>query len=93
MIDSGIGIKEENKTKLFKLFGFVSDSAHMNTSGIGLGLVISSQIVEQFEGSIKFESKFGKGSTFSFKVKLGQASEVEAEEDALLVKEEQVQVN
>ena len=75
IIDSGIGIKEEDQAKLFKLFGFVSDSAHMNTSGIGLGLVISQQIVDQFEGSIKFESTYGVGSTFSFKVKLGPIPE------------------
>ena len=41
VVDSGIGIKESDKEKLFKLFGFVKDSRQMNTSGIGLGLVIS----------------------------------------------------
>ena len=41
IIDTGLGIKEEDKSKLFKLFGFVQDANNMNTNGIGLGLVIS----------------------------------------------------
>ena len=40
-MDTGIGIKKEDHEKLFKLFGFVQDTKNMNTSGIGLGLVIS----------------------------------------------------
>jgi len=47
----------------------------MNTSGIGLGLVISKQIVEQYEGSIQVKSIPGEGSTFSFRVKLGELQE------------------
>ena len=42
----------------------------MNTKGIGLGLVISKDIAEQFSGSIGFISHWGKGSTFSFRMKL-----------------------
>jgi len=42
----------------------------MNTNGIGLGLVISDQIVSQFEGSISFKSEFGVGSTFTYTFKL-----------------------
>ena len=52
--DSGIGIDEEDQSKLFKLFGFVQDSQQMNTQGIGLGLVIADQIVSRFDGSISF---------------------------------------
>jgi len=42
----------------------------MNTNGIGLGLVISEQIVKQYDGNIKFSSVPGEGSTFSFTFKL-----------------------
>ena len=38
--DSGIGIPEEDKEKLFKLFGKLESTAHINTTGIGLGLSI-----------------------------------------------------
>jgi signal transduction histidine kinase len=39
--DTGIGIAKDDQKKLFKLFGFLSDSKKLNTKGIGLGLVIS----------------------------------------------------
>ena len=42
----------------------------MNTNGIGLGLVISDQIVTQFEGRITCKSKPDEGSTFIFTFKL-----------------------
>lgn len=45
MKDTGLGIKEEDKPKLFKLFGKLEDTAHINTSGIGLGLNICKKIV------------------------------------------------
>ena len=42
----------------------------MNTSGIGLGLVICENIVKMFDGMIDFDSVPKKGSTFIFKFKL-----------------------
>lgn len=42
----------------------------MNVHGIGLGLNISKKIVEEFGGKIEVQSEFGKGSTFSFTLKL-----------------------
>ena len=39
--DTGMGIKEEDHSKLFKLFGFVQNSEQYNKNGIGLGLHIS----------------------------------------------------
>lgn len=47
----------------------------MNTRGIGLGLVISKQIVESFGGQIDFKSKFGRGSMFVFSFLLGRFDE------------------
>ena len=43
--DSGIGIKKRDIIKLFKLFGTLKNTSQMNTQGIGLGLVISENIV------------------------------------------------
>ena len=43
--DTGIGIKEEDRSKLFTLFGKLDSTAHINTSGIGLGLSICRNIV------------------------------------------------
>ena len=41
-----------------------------NTRGIGLGLVISKKIVTEFNGDIEFSSVWGKGSTFTFRIRL-----------------------
>ena len=48
----------------------------MNTSGVGLGLVISRQITRQFEGDITFESQQGKGSEFTFSFKLESQKDI-----------------
>lgn len=70
--DSGVGIKPKDRIKLFKLFGKLQNTKGMNTQGIGLGLVISDNIVTQFEGQIGVKSKYGRGSIFSFSVLLGK---------------------
>lgn len=66
VIDNGIGIKKENQEKLFQLFGFLEDTKELNTKGIGLGLHICQQIVQQFGGHIKCDSRWGHGTTFVF---------------------------
>ena len=70
MIDTGIGIEYEDQDKLFKLFGFVQDTQALNTHGIGLGLVIAEQIVNQFGGEISFVSVPKQGSTFTYSFQL-----------------------
>ena len=45
-IDTGVGIKEEEQSNLFKMFGYIKDSNQMNVHGIGLGLNLSKRIVE-----------------------------------------------
>jgi signal transduction histidine kinase len=65
--DSGIGIREEDKEKLFKMFGSLKDEEKkLNLKGIGLGLVISKLIVGRFQGYIDFISEFEYGSTFFY---------------------------
>ena len=70
--DSGIGIKPEDKNKLFKLFGFIDSSAGLNTRGIGLGLHICKMITDQLGGDIACESEPGVGSTFVFLIALDE---------------------
>ena len=65
VIDNGLGIKEEDKTKLFKLFGSIKTET-VNKNGIGLGLVICQKIVAKFDGIIDFISEYQKGTTFFF---------------------------
>ena len=68
VIDSGIGISKQDQNKLFKLFGFLSSSQHINTKGIGLGLYISKMIVEKLGGNLGLKSDDGMGSRFTFVV-------------------------
>jgi PAS domain S-box-containing protein len=60
--DTGIGIADENMTKLFTpLFT-------TKAKGIGMGLAICKKIVEEHDGTIDFESKVGQGTTFTIKL-------------------------
>ena len=62
--DSGIGIKIVDQPKLFKLFGCLKSTRDINTNGIGLGLVISQMITQEFGGEIRVKSKYKVGSRF-----------------------------
>ena len=66
VIDTGIGIKQEDQSKLFKLFGFLESTKEINTKGIGLGLYICKKIINIFGGEVHLNSEFGQGSTFTF---------------------------
>jgi len=72
--DSGIGIPENKKDRLFRAFS-QADAAHSRTfSGTGLGLAISRELVERMGGTISCNSREGAGSTFSFTLPLREAS-------------------
>jgi signal transduction histidine kinase len=58
VIDNGIGIKDEDQGKLFKLFGFLDRTKELNAKGVGLGLHISKQVVMKFGGDIQCKSKW-----------------------------------
>lgn len=66
--DTGQGIRNEDKAKLFTSFTQVNQEANHHTEGTGLGLAISKQLVELMGGTIEVESVFGQGSTFSFAI-------------------------
>ncbi len=68
--DTGIGISEENIKKLFKSFEQAESGITRKFGGTGLGLAISKKIVDLMGGSIIITSELGKGSCFSFDVKL-----------------------
>jgi signal transduction histidine kinase len=86
VIDSGIGIKSEDFTKLFKVFGNFNKSRNddANTEGIGLGLTICNRILNQFRSDsannenshLQVKSRYGEGSEFYFYLNVDRAIEL-----------------
>jgi len=68
--DTGVGIKRQDQGKLFQMFGTLKRTSEQNSQGIGLGLAICKDIVEQFGGRIFVTSRWGKGSKFTFNFEL-----------------------
>jgi len=66
--DTGIGIKDSDRHKLFKAFSQADTSTTRRYGGTGLGLIISNSLAKQMGGSIDFKSEYGKGTTFSFDI-------------------------
>lgn len=73
--DTGIGIDQEDKDKLFQSFSQVDASISRKYGGTGLGLNISKQLAELMGGAIEVESEKNKGSTFSFSIWVGICEE------------------
>jgi signal transduction histidine kinase/DNA-binding response OmpR family regulator len=68
--DSGIGITAEQQSRLFSSFEQADSSTSRKFGGTGLGLAISKRIVTMMDGDIWVESEPGRGSAFTFRVKL-----------------------
>lgn len=72
--DDGIGIAPEKQQLIFRQFEQAYNSENARKQGTGLGLAISRRIVRMMDSDIKLESEPGKGSSFSFNVKLQPVS-------------------
>jgi PAS domain S-box-containing protein len=66
IIDNGVGMKENDINKLFKIDQQISYVGTMDETGTGLGLLLCKEMVELNGGTISVESEAGKGSVFSF---------------------------
>jgi len=70
--DTGIGIKAEDIPRLFREFSQLDSSYNKKYDGTGLGLALTKKLVEIHGGSIRVESEFGRGSTFTVTLPLIQ---------------------
>lgn len=70
--DTGIGIPEDEMSKLFEAFERTKRAKQMGIEGTGLGLPISRYLVEAHGGQMRVSSEVGKGSCFSFTLPLQQ---------------------
>lgn len=66
--DTGIGIRQEDMSKIFAPFERVEDLHTRNTEGSGLGIPISNNILYQMDSRLQVESSYGKGSRFWFEL-------------------------
>ena len=82
--DSGIGISEEQQTKLFKPFSQADTSTTRKYGGTGLGLVICKKLVEIMGGEIQLESIKNLGSKFTFTLPFGISTDDIPQKDRLV---------
>ncbi len=88
--DTGIGISKKQQENLFQAFSQADTTITRRFGGTGLGLVISSRIVEMMNGKLTLIGEPGVGSTFSFEARLQALpvnEEVDVQQTALLVLE------
>lgn len=83
VVDTGIGLSPEDKDKLFKSFSQVDASITRRFGGTGLGLSITKELVNMMKGDIWADGEKGKGSSFSFTIRM-KLEEYEEAEDVVI---------
>lgn len=79
--DTGIGISQEDQTKLFTAFNQADTSITRRYGGSGLGLVICKKLCEEMHGRISLTSELNKGSTFTVRIKVEKLTAYEMDKN------------
>jgi signal transduction histidine kinase/FixJ family two-component response regulator len=93
--DTGSGIKEKDKTKIFEEFRRLEYTG-VGVEGLGLGLNISNKLSQLLGGSIEIDSTWGKGSVFTLKIPLrasGEEKNIDRNVKILFIDDDVVQLN
>ncbi len=83
--DTGIGITDEQKHKLFKSFSQADSSTTRKFGGTGLGLIISDLLARKMGSTIQVESKWGEGSRFYFTIETSYSHKIDSSKDKLFM--------
>jgi signal transduction histidine kinase/FixJ family two-component response regulator len=75
VVDTGIGIREEDLSRLFGEYNQLDAKSNRRIEGTGLGLSITKRMVELMDGEISVESQYGKGSAFSVRLRQGYVND------------------
>jgi PAS domain S-box-containing protein len=72
VVDTGIGIRPEDQSRLFQAFMQVDSSSTRPYEGTGLGLHVSQKLASMIGGRVSFESEYGKGSRFTISLPVAE---------------------
>ncbi|MCG8614403.1 MAG: response regulator [Pseudomonadales bacterium] len=92
VVDTGIGLKPEQMTRLFDAFAQASPSIAREYGGTGLGLNISKRLAEMLGGTIRVTSTYGQGSEFEVSLATGSLGDVQFIRDSSELTENQLNI-
>lgn len=84
VVDTGIGIPDDKQQYIFESFTQASSSTTRKYGGTGLGLAITKKLIGLQGGELELKSKYGEGSTFSFRLKFSKSEKTHIQEEMMM---------